>query len=291
MQKEDTRNTIIFIVCAMLMLVVYQVFIVGPQAEKKKAELAARAPAAAAAAAVATPQAPRVMTREAAVATTPRVVIDTPALKGSLSLRGGRIDDLFLAQYRETVEKGSPAVELLRPEGAKNPWFAEIGWVGANIAGLPQRDTVWTLAEGSTLAPGRPVTLTYASGNGLTFTRQVAVDDKYMFTITDTVANTSPQAVTLASYGSVQRQGLPETLGKNSIVHEGGVGWLGERLRLLKFAKWRKENPNQDFASTGGWVGVTDKYWLAALIPGQQERFTGQFRTTAQPGLKVYEAD
>lgn len=293
MRDDNTRNTIIFVVCAVLLLILYQVFVIDPQAKRRQAELARQAPPAAAARAgnVAAPQVPQVMNRQAAVAASPRVAIDTPALTGSLSLRGARIDDLYLDQYRQTVKKGSPAVELLRPEGAEYPWFAEIGWVGANVPGLPNANTVWTLAQGGKLAPGQPVTLTYSNGQGLTFTRQIAVDDRYMFTVTDTVANTTGQPVTLAHYGTVQRQGVPADLGKNQIVHEGGVGVIADDLREYKYGKWRKDGSSQTWDSTGGWVGITDKYWLAALIPGEGERFQSQFRKTQVPGLDVFDAN
>jgi YidC/Oxa1 family membrane protein insertase len=283
MQNEDTRNTIIFVVCAALLLVVYQVFVIGPQAAKQKAAAAKNPPAAAsvqAPGAPAAPQVPAAVTRAAAIAAGPRVPIETPSLRGSLSLKGGRIDDLYLIQYRQTVARNSPPVELLTPEGTEHPFFAEMGWVGANIPGLPNAQTVWTLAQGSRLAPGQPIVLTYTNGAGLTFTRQVAVDDKFMFTVTDTVANGSGQPVTLAPYGSVQRQGVPAKVLKEGVsVHQGGIAWLGQ-LRLLGYRKWQKDVDVQSFTDTGGWIGITDKYWLTALAPGAQERITGQFRKT-----------
>ena len=292
MRDDNTRNTIIFGVCAVIILLVYQFFVVGPQAERQR-KLQAQRPAASAMAGGTAPgplTAP-VMTREAAVAASPRVPIATPSLKGSLSLRGGRIDDLELLQYRETLDKTSPPVELLRPEGAEHAWLADLGWTGQNVPGLPDARTVWALASGSTLAPNQPVTLTYTNGAGLTFTRVIAVDDKYMFTVTDTVANTSPVQVTLAPYGSVQRQGLPAGLGKNSVVHEGGMGWLEGKRQPLKYAEWAKKGTKPAHASTGGWIGITDRYWLAALIPAQNEQIQGQYRLTKAGSLDIYDAN
>ncbi|MGA0605537.1 membrane protein insertase YidC [Phenylobacterium sp. VNQ135] len=293
MRDDNTRNTIIFVVCAVLLLLLYQMFVIDPQAKRRQAELARQAPPAAAAQRgnVTGPQVPQVVNRQQAVAASPRVPIDTPALSGSLSLRGARIDDLYLDQYRQTVAKGSPAVELLRPEGAEYPWFAEIGWVGQNVPGLPNAQTVWTLAQGSKLAPGQPVVLTYANGQGLTFTRRIAVDERYMFSVTDTVANTSGQPITLAPYGTVQRQGVPADLGKNQIVHEGAIGWLDGKLRQVKYGKWRKDGGGPAYTSSSGWLGITDKYWLAALIPGQGKQVTGQFRRTEALGQTVLDAN
>ena len=155
-----------------------------------------------------------------------RAPIATPALAGSISLRGARIDDLFLRNYRTTVAKDAPPVELLRPEGSQHAFFAEFGWTGANLPGLPNAETVWQVVQGSTLAPGQPLVLRTSNGQGLTFTRKIEVDDKFMFTVTDTVANTGAGPVTLAPYASVQRQGIPSDLGRNQIVHEGAIGWL-----------------------------------------------------------------
>src|SRR5690606_16476249 len=155
----------------------------------------------------------------------------------------------------------------------------DFGWTAANIQGLPDADTLWTVKEGGALAPGQPLTLTYAAPSGLVFTRTIAVDDKYLFTVTDTVANLGAVPVTVAPYASVQRQGIPEEVGHNRIVHEGAIGVLGGDLTQTTYKKWKKED-DETHRSTGGWLGITDKYWLAALVPAQDEQITGEFRVT-----------
>jgi len=302
MQDDTNRNTIIFLVCAVLLFFAYQHFVLDPAMAKRQAEAKQRA-AAEASLAAKTPGAPgapgiagaaKPISRSEALAASPRSPIETPALKGSVALKGARIDDLYLTQFRQTVEKDSPPVELLRPEGAQHAWFAEFGWTGANVVGLPNAQTVWTLAQGSKLAPGQPLVLTTTNGAGLTFTRKIEVDDRFMFTVTDTVANASGQPVTLAPYGSIQRQGVPASHEASQIVHEGAVGVLGPEnptLRLIKYKKWAKDGGSGEIPSKSGWVGITDKYWLAALIPAQGQPFEGQFRDTKVGGLDVFDAN
>src|SRR6516165_150209 len=149
MQDESNRNTIIFLVCAVMLFFIYQHFVLNPAAARRQAEAArAHAVAQAAHAPAQAPTGPAgPVTRTQALTASPRAPIATPALKGSVALRGGRIDDLFLTQFRETVDRDSPPVELLRPEGAQHAWFAEFGWTGANVPGLPTADTVWTVAQ------------------------------------------------------------------------------------------------------------------------------------------------
>lgn len=298
MQNDNTRNTIIFVVSAVLIMILYQVFYLEPaskRAEAAREQQAASAPASASAAATPGGAAPAAaqsadLPRPAALAASPRAPIDTPSLSGSVSLRGARIDDLFLKDYRQRVEKTSPPVELLRPEGARYAWFADIGWTGQNLAGVPTPDTVWTLISGDRLAPGQPLVMRHQGANGLTFTRRIDVDDKFMFSITDTVANLGAAAVTLTPYGQIQRQDIPEGLGANQIVHEGAIGWLDDELRLQKYKAWR-EKGGQEYTSNEGWVGITDKYWLTALAPQQGQPFKGEFRVTRAGGLNIYDAN
>ncbi|WP_374577724.1 membrane protein insertase YidC [Phenylobacterium sp.] len=298
MQDNNSRNTIIFVVAAVVILIAYQFFVLDPAAKKRSAELAQQQRAAAASTQADAPKgvaAPglsagtTVVSRAQATAASPRAPIATDALSGSISLRGARIDDLYLKNYRTTVEKNAPPVELLRPEGAENAYFAEFGWTGANLPGLPNAETVWQVVEGSTLAPGKPLVLRTQNGQGLTFTRKIEVDDKFMFTVTDTVANLGTGSVTLAPYASVQRQGIPNDR-RNQIVHEGAIGWLGDELRQVKYAKWLKEG-GPTVSSTGGWTGITDKYWLTALIPDQTEAIQGQYRVTKSGATDIYEAN
>jgi len=313
MQNDSNKNTLMFIVCAFAILIGYQFLVLGPQQRKAEAELRARKAAQAQVAvqpgmtlgADGLPQ-PLKLSRDAAKAQSPRIAVDTPALSGSIALKGARIDDLWLKRYTQTADKNSPPVELFRPEGAEHAWFADFGWAGiAGMTGLPTPQTVWTAAPGQVLRPTTPVVLTYDNGQGLVFTRTISVDADAMFTVADTVRNQGGAAVALAPYASVQRQGIPTEgphgLGKTQIVYEGGIGVLGgvdsvEGGKYIlqnkaKYPKWKKDKPLQDnLESKGGWIGMTDKYWLAALVPQQSEMIKGRFQVKPVSGVDVYES-
>ncbi|HEX9837047.1 MAG TPA: membrane protein insertase YidC [Alphaproteobacteria bacterium] len=228
-------------------------------------------------------------TRAAALAAIPRVRIDTPRLHGSIALTGGRIDDLTLLQYRETVDPNSPEVELFSPEGAPNPYFAEFGWVasGAGVK-MPGHDTVWR-ADRPVLTAQNPVTFTWDNGAGLAFTRTVAVDENYMFTITERVRNAGAEPVTLHPYALVSRTGTPKTLGF-FILHEGLLGVLGGTLVEIDYDDLA-ESGKAAQESTGGWLGISDKYWLGAVIPDQKEKVAARFAHYLRDKIDVYQAD
>ena len=235
--------------------------------------------------------------REAALARSARIRIETPALTGSIALKGGRIDDVSLKNYHETVSDKSPEIVLFAPSGTATPYYAEFGWVGANAGPLPTAETVWT-ADGQTLSPGMPVTLTWDNGAGLLFKRILAVDAKFMFTVRDEVENKGSGAVTLYPYSLVSRWGKPTTQGYY-VLHEGLIGALGaDGLQEYTYDHLAKEpayggpaTKGKAWANvTGGFVGITDKYWAAAAIPDQAMSYTGAFTERTDGATKVYQA-
>ncbi|PJK31368.1 membrane protein insertase YidC [Minwuia thermotolerans] len=230
--------------------------------------------------------------RAAALADAARIRIDTPRVDGSIRVRGARIDDLRLKNYHKTVDPASPEIELLNPRNAPRPYYVEFGWVaaaGGDVA-LPDQDTVWQ-ADGDVLTPGSPITLTWSNDAGLTFERRIEVDENYLFTVSQTVRNTGGQAVTLYPYGLISRHGTPETE-DFYILHEGPLGVFGEELTELDYEDLQDE-PSGVIKrnSTGGWLGITDKYWLTALVPDQKAAFEGAFRHRVDQGIDKYQAD
>jgi len=289
---NDNRNILVFAVLTLVLLFLYQQFVVGPvekrhEAENARAHAAAVAQQKAEAAPTGQPAVVH-LTRPQALAQAPRVAVDTSQLSGSISLTGARLDDLFLKQYRETVAPDSPPVELLRPLGAENAYFAVTGWVGANLAGMPDETTPWTATSKGPLTDASPLELTYASPSGLVFHREIKVDSQYLFTVTDEVENHGQAPATIAPYASVQRRGVPPDLGKANM--EGAIGMFDRVLKEFKYPAWRK-NGEQDFTSTGGWLGITDKYWMTVFVPNQSEAFRARFLVTPLNGLDVYESN
>ena len=231
-------------------------------------------------------------TREVIVGSTPRVPINTPRLGGSIDLKGGRIDDLTLTQYRETIDADSPPIVLFSPTGAPDAYYAEFGWVPAagTTAAMPGPDTLWQQQGSGTLGIDHPVTLTYDNGAGLVFTRTIAVDDHYLFTIKDDVANKGAAAVTLFPYALISRHGTPIVQGYY-ILHEGLIGVMGDQgLQEITY-KAMDDKKNLAFKVTNAWMGVTDKYWAATLMPDTKAQVQAHFSAADSGGVKSYQTD
>jgi YidC/Oxa1 family membrane protein insertase len=218
-----------------------------------------------------------VQSRDEVLSIGARVAIETPRVHGSLALTGGRIDDLWLSDYRETLDDDSPEVLLLSPLGAPGAYYAEFGWApeSQGATKVPDAKTEWA-ANRETLTPQNPVTLTWDNGEGLVFSREVAIDDNYMITVNQRVENTGTQSVTLFPYALASRTGMPDTLGF-FILHEGPIGVFSETLNEVKYKDLINDGPITE-TSTGGWIGMSDKYWLVALIPDQKSEFKAGFR-------------
>jgi len=311
----DQKNTILAIVLSALVLIAWQIYFGLPQMEKQKQIQqqqaqersqqqppplpqqpgATQAPSAPGTAPQATQPGATAqpMTRDATLAASPRVRIDTPSLSGSIALKGGRIDDLSLVTYRETVEPNSPPIVLLAPSGSPNPFYAEFGWSAPSgtTVKLPGPDTVWQQEGSGGLAVGPPVTLVYDNVEGLQFRRTIAVDENYLFTLKDEVINKGAAPVTLYPFALISRHGTPHTLGYY-ILHEGLIGVFGDKgLQEETYANMEKQK-EISFTATNVWLGITDKYWAATLLPDTSMQVNAKFSTgTIGNNIKTYQTD
>jgi len=209
--------------------------------------------------------------RIAVLSETPRVQIATPLLAGSVNLHGARIDDLVMTTQRETIAKDSPPVRLFTPSGTDGAYFAQFGWTGP---GAPPADALWT-ASGTRLTPALPLTLRWTSAAGVVFEIVLAVDDGYLFTATQRVSNPGATTLSVRPWGLVSRTGEGTEKDAQNL-HVGPLGVLDGQLHEASYAKLRDDGA-QSYQTTGGWLGQTDKYWLAALIPDQSARIVARY--------------
>jgi YidC/Oxa1 family membrane protein insertase len=302
MEEQNNKNLILAMVLSAVVMIVWFVLFPPPEpvvdpAAPSAAQTAgdAATPAATADPAVAadgnaTPE---------AVPEAPRLSIDTPKLAGTISLLGGRIDDLSLRKYRETIEPDSDIVHLLEPVGEDLAYYGVFGWLpgsGLETGDVPDAVTRWTLVGNETLAPGAPVTLTWDNGRGLTFQREVSVDEDYMFTVTDKVQNTTAAPVSLQPYGIIARHGLPK-LQNIFVVHEGAIQRVDGKLTETDYADFAEfeVDPNegqQAVVSQGtvdGWIGFTDHYWMTTLVPDQGTPYKAVLKYI--PSGDIYQAE
>ena len=314
----DSKNTILAIVLSAIVLIVWQYFFAIPQEKARQEQLAqqqqqaqklnppqpgqAGQPATTTTPGVAgappqvpgqvAPQPSAPATRAAVIAASSRIPIATDSLQGSIALKGGRIDDLALVKFRETVDPKSPPIVLLSPSGSPEPFYAEFGWTNAagGTVAVPTADTVWKQSSTGALSIAHPVTLTFDNGQGLEFRRTIAVDDKYLFTIKDEVANKSDKAVSLYPFALISRHGTPTTLGYY-ILHEGMIGKFGDKSSEEITYKAIEDKKAINFDATNAWLGITDKYWAAALLPPINAHVLANFKFDTAGTLKTYQTD
>jgi YidC/Oxa1 family membrane protein insertase len=314
---SEHKNTILAVVLSLIVIVGWQYFIGYPQMERQRQEAQQQAQlkqsqpqpgstqsATQNAAQPATPEVPgtpksgapsaqaQAASREAVIASSPRIAIETPRLGGSIDLKGGRVDDLTLSQFREETDPNSPPIVLFSPSGAPAAFYAEFGWVpaaGSNAA-MPGPETLWQQHGAGALGVGHPVTLTYDNGQGLVFTRTIAVDDHYLFTIKDDVANNSGNPVTLFPYALISRHGAPVVQGYY-ILHEGLIGVMGDQGLQEETYKKIEDKKSVTWDVTNAWLGITDKYWAATLLPDTDAKVRARFSAGEAGELKTYQTD
>ena len=232
----------------------------------------------------------KILSREEIVSKNSRVFISEKSrLKGSISLIGARFDDIILKDYNETLSENSELVTVFSPRGTTAPYFAEFGWVTKkNNIDVPQPDTLWKIVKGKELGVNTPITLEWVSPDGFVFTRIISVDENFMFTIQQKIKNNSNKTHSFIPYGRINRSGTPKTSGFY-ILHEGPIAVFNERLIEIDYDDLLDEKSTRNI-SNGGWLGITDKYWLAAIIPDQKSTVEAGFRATANNGIR-YQAE
>jgi YidC/Oxa1 family membrane protein insertase len=279
---KDQRNLILAVVLSALVLIGYSFL-----QPKRITNPPPPAPTAPAAPAIAASPAAEVE-RGDVLAAAPRIPIETPRLHGSLSLAGGRIDDLVLNDYYETVEH-KKQVTLLSPAGTADPYYVEFGWTAEGNPPVPDNHTVWAAAADQKLTPTTPVTLTWDNGAGLKFTRVISVDPNYLFTISQTVTNTGGATVALRPYGEIIRPNPPsekQSFGASPTI----AGYYGSGLDEESYKDLAKEGVKTHEA-TGGWVGMNDKYWLVNIMPPKDMAATITLRDRKSGGADRYSAE
>jgi YidC/Oxa1 family membrane protein insertase len=296
----DQRNLILAIALSVGIILAFQFFYELPRLREMQARqaaeaerLAATAPAetgAAATGAGAVAGTPGSPAEALAVASAQRIRIDNGRLHGTLNTQGGRIDDITLADYRETVDPNSPEIVLLSPAGRVGAYFGEFGWVAQDPAvPVPGAETVWA-ADGERVGRDQPVTLRWDNGQGLAFEKAIRLDGDFMFTIDRRVTNNGTAPVTLFPYALVSRWGTPHTAGF-FILHEGPIGVLGGKLQEPNYKDLVGEGNKVQLESSGGWLGFADKYWLTALVPDQAQGIKGTFQHSKRGEIDLYQAD
>jgi len=302
---NSSRNMILAIVLAVIVIYGFDMIFPAPKPElspKPKAETSAPLSVGSdiAKSAEIKPAAPdtlqaKPLSLSEALTQDERITISTPSIKGSLRLKGARIDDIVLTKYRETQDEDSPNIVLFAPAGTLSPRYAEFGWL-ANKKGieLPTSSTFWTVvSKEKELTPSSPLTLSWTSPSGLKFTRTISVDDKYMFTVTEKIENASTSNLSLSGYGLISKTGVPPDNSSFSYVSfEGPIAVMDDTLKETKYDALIEDKEEKFTTPSGGWIGITDKYWLSALVFDQKAKeVNGNFTYRNISGKDVFQTD
>ena len=229
-----------------------------------------------------------IKTKEEVIAVDDRVIISTPSLKGSINLKGAILDDLILLNYKETLDENSKNISLFLPDGTSNPYYVELGWKtlssNSSLVNLPNLDTDWKTTS-SSLEPGSPVSLLWTNDQNITFKIHFSVDEHYLFTVSQEIENNSSSIIEVFPYRLIKRINMPDTI-NFFILHEGLISLLNDELLEKKYSALLDDCSSTnntkslfcDQKATGGWLGFTDKYWMTALIPDQNESISVNYR-------------
>ena len=271
----DSRNVLMAIVLSSVVLISWAVFFEPPIVEQQINENQITKNDDLSSPSIDEKENKNEVSRSETITSTDRVKVENENIKGSISLKGAIIDDIIFKNYKETLN-GEDKVTFLNPKNSSKEYFIETGWAsgGNEKVKLPLVNTVWTIRNNKNLTPNNPVILDWKNEEGLIFTKKIELDEKFLFKITQTVKNTSNKSFQFYPYGQISRKGKPE--GRQIyILHEGFLGVFGEELKEKDYGDIEKEKFT--ITSSKGWLGITDKYWLTALVPEKGKEFKAEF--------------
>ena len=281
--NPETRNLVAAISLSMAVLIGYQLFFVDIKKDQYQQEIIAENVGDSSNIPIPSNDNSGILntenTKSVAIKTVPRVSLMSKEISGSISLRGARIDDVTLTQYRETLDPESTLINLLLKSNERNPYFIEFGWSSPDGVKIPNGKTLWKASK-QILSPDTNVTLSWDNGEGVIFYQDISIDDTFMFTVNQRVKNNSKNLITLYPYGLIRRTGEPETT-RFFVLHEGPLGVFDGTLSEKSYEDLEdagKKGINIKPLEAGGWIGLTDKYWLTALLPDQKEIFNFTYR-------------
>lgn len=217
-----------------------------------------------------------------------RIAIVSENLHGSLLLKGARFDDLTLAKYLQDDKKEE--VVLFAPSDSKERYFADFGWISSDAAlDMPKPDSMWK-SSAAKLTPEQPITLSWKNKQGVEFFIDIALDKNFMFDVKQRVLNRSGKEITLASYGRINRV-LNMVQKPVYILHEGPIGVFDGVLQEISYKDIVKEHEKTFTSKTGGWVGITDKYWLSSIIPDKSLSYKADFSSSVNNQNQIFNSE
>ena len=277
----ENRNVIIAVILSTAILIGWSMYFENPdEAQRKRLEIQGKTETQTNIQKPETPQTAKAnptkgISRNDALKESDRVFIENSNLSGSISLRGALIDDIILKNYRETLDKSSKPIVVLSPKKSEDGYFVESGWATTKSdVKVPDNNSVWQIREGKKLTPASPVTLEWNNREGVIFSKKIEVDDKYLFKITETIRNEKSKTIELFHYSQITKNTKPNT--ENFyILHEGLIGVVDKNLKEETYSTIEKEK--KTYTGKSGWFGITDKYWMSAIIPESGKSFKGEY--------------
>ena len=281
----ENKNVLLAVILSTAILIGWSFYFENPEeAQRKRAEIQGKTETQTSAQKPEAPQSSKInpaksISRNEALKESDRVLIENKNLSGSISLRGALIDDIILKNYRETLDANSKPIVLLSPKKYEQGYFVESGWATTKSdVKVPDNNSLWQIKEGKKLTTNSPITLEWNNREGLVFLKKIEIDDKYLFKITEIVRNDKNKAVDLFHYGQITKNAKPTT--ENFyILHEGLVGVVDKNLKEETYSAVEKEK--KTYNGKSGWFGITDKYWMSAIIPESGKSFKGEYSFTS----------